>query len=230
MQDFFHILIFYCRLAQQQETARKMSRQTPISVPTSKIPPQPQKPADLTSSLLQSNLTQLSKPQCNFNSNSMATNSSINYQINSLGNSNKFGMSIGNMGVNAMGGPIGNGINSPMGSAINTPIGSAIHSPMGKTINSPIGNTLNNSIGNNTIGSPMGNSNSSMTYGFQNQLALPSSGWNNAPNGNFNNKWANQANVLQDWSAFESLLPNSNENQNNNSKKINNNEMMDLLG
>ncbi|CAB3254404.1 unnamed protein product [Arctia plantaginis] len=69
---------------------------------------------------------------------------------------------------------------------------------------------------------------------FDNQLALTSNAWTASP-GNFNNKWANnqtsQSNVKQDWSAFESLLPtaNSNQNTNNNVKKLTDNEMMDLL-
>lgn len=64
--------------------------------------------------------------------------------------------------------------------------------------------------------------------GFDTQLALPSTAWNN-PQSNFNNKWTNNQtqNVKQDWSAFESLLPSQ---QNNDKvKKLNDNEMMDLL-
>lgn len=55
-----------------------------------------------------------------------------------------------------------------------------------------------------------------------------------ATTGNFNNKWANNQSqtVKQDWSAFESLLPNQNGNQENSNttKKLSNNDMMDLLG
>lgn len=64
-------------------------------------------------------------------------------------------------------------------------------------------------------------------------LLASNAGWTTT--GNYDNKWAssqnNQSNMKQDWSAFESLLPNQNKetgNSNNNVKK-NDNEMMDLL-
>lgn len=71
------------------------------------------------------------------------------------------------------------------------------------------------------------------SIGFDSQLALPSTAWNtNSTNANFNNKWANKQNnqtaIKQDWSAFESLLPNQNNNTNE-VKKLSDNEMMDLL-
>lgn len=187
-----------------------MSRQAATSMPMAKVipPPQPPKAVDLTSSLLQSNLTQLSKPQSSLNTNLPPNSNSMTYQMST--NNFMSASPIGKMGaLNTMGSQIGN----------------TLSSPTGNTMNSPVGNTIG-AMGN--LNSPM----SSMTYGFQNQLALPpGTGWNNtAPNGNFNNKWANQTNIKQDWSAFESLLPNSNENKSNNDKKFSNNEMMDLLG
>ncbi|XP_022124599.2 SCY1-like protein 2 [Pieris rapae] len=234
------------RLAQQQETQRKMSRKTP-TMPMAKVVPPPQLPkaVDLTSSLLQSNLTQLSKPQSSLNPNLTHNNNSMNYQMstnNFMSSSpiGKVGNTIGNPVRSPVGdtitSPIGNTLNSSIGHTMNSPIGNTMNSPIGNAMNSPIGNTMNSPIGNtinspvsNTIGA-MGNLNSpmsSMTYGFQNHLALTSSP---PPNGNFNNKWTNQTNIKQDWSAFESLLPNSNENKNSNEKKFSNNEMMDLLG
>lgn len=66
--------------------------------------------------------------------------------------------------------------------------------------------------------------------GFDNQTQV---NWTSASAANFNNKWANNQNQgnKQDWSAFESLLPTANNNQtgDNNSKKLTDNEMMDLL-
>lgn len=78
---------------------------------------------------------------------------------------------------------------------------------------------------------------------FDNQLALPpNTGWSgptgnlSSPSANFNNKWANnqnnQTSMKQDWSAFESLLPNQSQNSTNNNntvKKLSKSEMMDLL-
>lgn len=60
--------------------------------------------------------------------------------------------------------------------------------------------------------------------------AAPGAGWPATPNSNFNNKWVNNqnphTNTRQDWSAFESLLPDQ---STNNNKKMADNEMMDLL-
>ncbi|XP_022827750.1 SCY1-like protein 2 [Spodoptera litura] len=91
----------------------------------------------------------------------------------------------------------------------------------------------------NTHFSTTGMTNSN--FGFQNQFnafdnqpALPTN-WNAPSSGNFNNKWANNQNQAQakkqDWSAFESLLPTPNNNtpSNSNTKKLSDNEMMDLL-
>ncbi|XP_026748756.1 SCY1-like protein 2 [Galleria mellonella] len=158
------------RLAQQQETVRKFSQQPPptaISAP----PRQQPKPVDLTSSLLQSNLNQLTTKS---------------YPNTSTPN------------------PI-----------------------------SPQGPNYNISMTSNQM--PFGYQNN-MPTGFNSQLALPpTTGWSPA-SGNFNNKWANnqnQGNMKQDWSAFESLLPNQSQNNNqttnNNVKKLSDSEMMDLL-
>ncbi|XP_045499211.1 SCY1-like protein 2 isoform X3 [Colias croceus] len=203
------------RLAQQQETARKFSRQPPptaITTPKPIPPPQPQT-IDLTSSLLQSNLTQLVKPIPSQNNNSM-----------------------GHMGGTLMGNTSPNNNSFPMGrNPINLMGNTGNSNTMGSNLgNNQIGNTMgsgmiNNQIGNSNLG------NNSMGYAFQSQLALPpSTGWNNnTPSGNFNNKWAGNQSMKQDWSAFESLLPSqtqNNSNSNNNPKKLSNSEMMDLLG
>ncbi|XP_047531256.1 SCY1-like protein 2 [Vanessa atalanta] len=172
------------RIAQQQESARKFSRQHPphvIPAPVIVPPPQLSKPVDLTSSLLQSNLNQLTtrplQPASSISQPTpIVTQTVPNYNLN-------------------------------------------------------VGNTSAN----------LGYQNSSIP--FDNQLALPpSTGWTQPmgnfsnPSGNFNNKWANNQNnqnsMKQDWSAFESLLPNQNQNSTNNNnpvKKLNTSEMMDLL-
>lgn len=76
----------------------------------------------------------------------------------------------------------------------------------------------------------------SMGFGAQNAPIGFDNNLMNVNSGNFDNKWANnennQSKMKQDWSAFESLLPNQskgNENSNNNVKKLSDNEMMDLL-
>ncbi|XP_045499210.1 SCY1-like protein 2 isoform X2 [Colias croceus] len=211
------------RLAQQQETARKFSRQPPptaITTPKPIPPPQPQT-IDLTSSLLQSNLTQLVKPIPSQNNNSMGHMGGT-LMGNTSPNNNSFPM-----GRN----PINNQIGNTMGSGM-------INNQIGNTMgNNSIGNTLGSNMSNNSISNTMGSNlgNNSMGYAFQSQLALPpSTGWNNnTPSGNFNNKWAGNQSMKQDWSAFESLLPSqtqNNSNSNNNPKKLSNSEMMDLLG
>lgn len=65
---------------------------------------------------------------------------------------------------------------------------------------------------------------------------LQSNQWENS-NSSMNNKWMKQSNqsqnIRQDWSAFESLLPDQSQGNgngnNNNVKKLNTNEMMDFL-
>ncbi|XP_045499209.1 SCY1-like protein 2 isoform X1 [Colias croceus] len=228
------------RLAQQQETARKFSRQPPptaITTPKPIPPPQPQT-IDLTSSLLQSNLTQLVKPIPSQNNNSMGHMGGT-LMGNTSPNNNSFPMGrnpinlMGNTGnSNTMGSNLGNNqIGNTMGSGM-------INNQIGNTMgNNSIGNTLGSNMSNNSISNTMGSNlgNNSMGYAFQSQLALPpSTGWNNnTPSGNFNNKWAGNQSMKQDWSAFESLLPSqtqNNSNSNNNPKKLSNSEMMDLLG
>nr|CAY54151.1 unnamed protein product [Heliconius melpomene] len=74
------------RIAQQQETARKFSKQSPNVIPTPSIipPPQTPKPVDLTSSLLQTNLNQLTtKYQPNQSTKPQSINQSVpNYNLN----------------------------------------------------------------------------------------------------------------------------------------------------
>lgn len=60
--------------------------------------------------------------------------------------------------------------------------------------------------------------------------------WDNSNNSYLNNKWmkqssSNSLNTRQDWSAFESLLPEQSQGNGNNNdvKKLNSNEMMDFL-
>ncbi|KAJ0183085.1 hypothetical protein K1T71_001061 [Dendrolimus kikuchii] len=154
------------RIAQQQETVRRFSHQPPAPLPA---PPKTvPKSVDLTTSLLQSNLNQLTtnKP--------IQATPSVTPNYNNLGS---FSTNLGNMG-----------------------------------------NFVYQSQGNNLQGT-----------GFDTQLALPSTAWN-TPQSNFNNKWTNNQtqNVKQDWSAFESLLPNQQMN-NDKVKNLNDNEMMDLL-
>ncbi|XP_049872710.1 SCY1-like protein 2 [Pectinophora gossypiella] len=163
------------RLAQQQETVRKFAQQKPLNPPPAPVT-QPAKPTDLTSTLLQTNLNQLSSKSFLAPSNShpghtMAPRHSIPVMPNNAQNYNFQSFQIP--------------------SSIGLPDGSHL------------------------------------------QSNVTSNQWN-ANSGNFNNKWANNqshpANVKQDWSAFESLLPNQKtENANNNVKKLNDNEMMDLL-
>lgn len=172
-----YIEYFSFRIAQQQETARKFSRQPPPKIiPTPIVPPpQPSKPVDLTSSLLQSNLNQLTTKTTQPVTQPTKLNQTVpNYSLN-MGNTASYGY------PNAM--------------------------------------------------------------PFDNQLALPpNTGWSgptgnlSSSNANFNNKWANnqnnQSSMKQDWSAFESLLPNqsqSSTNNNNTVKKLSKSEMMDLL-
>ncbi|XP_068633859.1 SCY1-like protein 2 [Battus philenor] len=171
------------RLAQQQDTVRKYTRHPP---PTAIPAPQalPTKPVDLTSSLLQSNLSQLSQKPF-----PLMTNSHNATQ-------NTFGMSL----------------SSPNYSSSNF---------------MPTSTSMNPAYSHHASG-------------FDNQLALPAAtGWT-APtptptptNANFNNKWANNQNkqtiMKQDWSAFESLLPTQNQNNNNSIKKEESSEMVDLL-
>lgn len=168
---------FSFRIAQQQENARKFSRQPPPKIiPTPIVPPpQPSKPVDLTSSLLQSNLNQLTTKTTQPIPQPTKLNQTVpNYSLN-------------------------------------------------------MGNTASYGYPN--------------TMPFDNQLALPpNTGWSgptgnlSSSSANFNNKWANnqnnQTSMKQDWSAFESLLPNqsqSSTNNNNTVKKLSKSEMMDLL-
>ncbi|XP_028027574.1 SCY1-like protein 2 [Bombyx mandarina] len=154
------------RIAQAQESVRQFANQhqpAPIRAPPKSSPP---KPLDLTSSLLQSNLTQLSTQQ----SRPAATPGSHfapNYH--------------------------------------SSMISTMAHSTL----------VLNHAQG-------MG--------GAPGTGAPPGAGWPATPNSNFNNKWVNNqnphTNTRQDWSAFESLLPDQ---STNNNKKMADNEMMDLL-
>lgn len=163
------------RIAQQQETVRKFTQQPPKTILPA--PPKPiHKPTDLTNTLLQSNLNQLSKP----------LSQTFSHQTTSISN------------------PV-------------IPASNNHYSAPGVTNSSNLGYQ-------------------NQYRGFDTQLALPSSTWSGPTQpGNFNNKWANnqtpQTNMKQDWSAFESLLPTANNNQtsNNNTKKLTDNEMMDLL-
>ncbi|VVC87087.1 unnamed protein product, partial [Leptidea sinapis] len=89
------------RLANQQDAARKLSRQT---MPTPKVvsPPQQTKPIDLTSSLLQSNLNQLSNAETpHKNYNLPMGNSTI--QMSSPMGPNKNQMDLSLLGTNQMG-------------------------------------------------------------------------------------------------------------------------------
>ncbi|CAG9562341.1 unnamed protein product [Danaus chrysippus] len=81
------------RIAQHQETSRKFNRQTPSAIPTPSIVPlpQPPKPVDLTNTLLQSNLNQLTTKQFQVTNNtnslanmtsSAANTSTPNYNLN----------------------------------------------------------------------------------------------------------------------------------------------------
>lgn len=64
---------------------------------------------------------------------------------------------------------------------------------------------------------------------------LQNNQWENSNNSHLNNKWMKQSNqthnTRQDWSAFESLLPEESQGTGNNNdvKKLNSNEMMDFL-
>ncbi|XP_041980079.1 SCY1-like protein 2 [Aricia agestis] len=205
------------RIAQQQETAKKMSRQSgSVLAPVLSPPPQAPKPVDLTSSLLQSNLTQLSlKPTQNIPPNT-GQNLSMNNPLNT-------GQNLGFMSPNTGQGFTNNtGINNSFGSPMALPPSmgwkSSTNSYASSNFSSP-------NFGN--AGSFNGQNVSTSSY------ISPTSSLNNTT-GNFNNKWANnqnkQTNVKQDWSAFESLLPTSNNNSNDNSKKNDNtNESVDLL-
>lgn len=186
--DALFSLVF--RIAQQQESARKLSqhpRPTAIPAPPKTIA----KTTDLTSSLLQSNLSALShKPNTNASPNVMTpyTNMTPNMSYNpTMTNQNS-----------------------------NTTYNSAAANNMAYNSNLNLG--YQSSVQNTS--KPFDNPTSVTTWS--------NSGNTNASN--FNNKWTtNQtnSNVKQDWSAFESLLP-SNSN-NNEKKKVNENEMMDLL-
>ncbi|XP_023936114.1 SCY1-like protein 2 [Bicyclus anynana] len=195
------------RIAQQQETARKFSRQPPpkaITTPSIQPPPQP-KPVDLTSSLLQTNLSQLTtKTQPMANNTQPTTKPMPNYSLN-LGNSPAYQSPM----------PFDNQLALPPNTGWNSP-SSNFTSPSGN-FTSPSGNFT----------SPSGNFTSS-----SGNFTSPSGNFT-SPSGNFNNKWANnqnQTNIKQDWSAFESLLPTQGQSNNNNEiKKLSDSEMMDLL-
>ncbi|XP_063534829.1 SCY1-like protein 2 [Cydia strobilella] len=181
------------RIAQQQKVAQKMNHQ-PLPTPTPISKPPPSRPVDLTSSLLHSNLNQLSnKP--------LQNTPNYNPILQSPGTTPQYQQF--------------NQIQSP--------------STQFNQIQSP-SSQLNQSTGfSPSLQSPQYNI--QPNYQLQNQNQ-PFTGQNwppGAPSGNFDNKWANNQNnqtkMKQDWSAFESLLPTS---ENGNVKKSDN-EMMDLL-
>ncbi|XP_063891505.1 SCY1-like protein 2 [Helicoverpa armigera] len=167
------------RIALQQESVRKFSNQpVPKAIPAPKK--STYKPVDLTTSLLQSNLNQLSKPIPGSASAMSHPTSNASTNLQQMSN--------------------------------------MIYSTPGLSQNSSKYVTPN------------------QFTGFDNKPAVPSSNWSSTSSANFNNKWANnqsQANnkTKQDWSAFESLLPtgDSSTSNNNNVKKLTDNEMMDLL-
>ncbi|CAK1541904.1 unnamed protein product [Leptosia nina] len=207
------------RLAQQQDSVRK-AQSTTLSTPQVVPLRQPPKAIDLTSSLLQSNLNQLSNTQSNMGK-TMNNSGSMN---NALGHSFQLNNTPGNSTMSSpstLGGSI---IGSSKTGVMNNSLGSMI---------SPFSAPVSNAV------APMGSAsaltglcldNNSRGSAYPNQIPSTAS-WSSSPSGNFNNKWtASQTSSKQDWSAFESLLPNSNEASNSNVKKPNNNEMMDLLG
>ncbi|KAG7298869.1 hypothetical protein JYU34_017324 [Plutella xylostella] len=194
------------RIAQQQETVKKLTHQPPPTLLTRNQQTPKQKPVDLTSSLLQSNLSQLSStprsifPQQNVTSPVMSPmgmqNSSMGMQNSSMGMQNSsMGMQNSSMTMQ----------NSSMSSSSNSSMGSLM------------------SMSNN------------QSYQSVPAIDMGNNSWSQN-GGNFNNKWTsnqNQANTKQDWSAFESLLPSqaqNNSQNNNNVKKLSPTDMMDLLG
>ncbi|XP_034829277.1 SCY1-like protein 2 [Maniola hyperantus] len=197
------------RIAHQQETARKLSRQPPPkAIPTPSIQPPPQpKPVDLTNSLFQTNLSQLTtKTYPTANVTQSTSKPMPNYNLN-LGNSPAYQSPM----------PFENQLALPANTGWTSPQTGNFSSPSGN-FTSPTGN-FSSPSGNFT--SPTGN------------FTSPTGNFTD-PSGNFNNKWANnqtkQTKMKQDWSAFESLLPTQGQSNNNNDvKKPNDSEMMDLL-
>ncbi|CAG9132618.1 unnamed protein product [Plutella xylostella] len=194
------------RIAQQQETVKKLTHQPPPTLLTRNQQTPKQKPVDLTSTLLQSNLSQLSStprsifPQQNVTSPVM---SPMGMQNSSMGMHNSsMGLQNSSMGMQ----------NSSM---------TMQNSSMSSSSNSSMGSLM--SMGNN------------QSYQSVPAIDMGNNSWSQN-GGNFNNKWTsnqNQANTKQDWSAFESLLPSQTQNNsqnNNNVKKLSPTDMMDLLG
>ncbi|KAI8421432.1 hypothetical protein MSG28_009499, partial [Choristoneura fumiferana] len=193
------------KLAQQQEVAQRINRQPPpTAIPAPQKTTRP--PLDLTSSLLQSNLSALTTQKPQYNINTAQYN-----QNTSLYNQNTTTTPLYNQNTTT------------------TPVYNQ------NTTTTPVYNqNTTTPLYNHNVTTPQYNSNttpqSQPNYGFnQNspfgQLALPSStSWTSPTSGNFNNKWANNQNnqttMKQDWSAFESLLPTAtNNNENGNTKK-----------
>lgn len=175
INNIFNV-ISHCRIANQQETAQLYSQQQNLHSPkgVSASGPAANKPVDLTRTLLQSNLNQLT------------TTNPLNPNIRP-----GHASSVQNVNVNP---PVPNSTNSFQSTNFYRPFGTENANPL-----------------------------------------LQSNQWENSSNSQLNNKWMKQSshtpNTRQDWSAFESLLPEGSQGNGNNNdvKKLNSNEMMDFL-
>ncbi|KOB65263.1 SCY1-like protein 2, partial [Operophtera brumata] len=224
------------RIAQQQESARKLSHQprpTAILAP----PKTMSKPTDLTSSLLQSNLSALSQKSnttsAGTSQNVMSpysniTSPNMSYNASAMSNQNA------NMTYNAPGMTNQSANLSYNPSSMTNQSANLSYNAPGMTNQSA--NLSYNASSMTNQNSMNYNASTNTSFGYQsqaqnapmpfdNQLALPPTTWSNSGNtnaSNFNNKWTtNQtnSNLKQDWSAFESLLPSqSNTNNNGNTK------------
>ncbi|GBP52088.1 SCY1-like protein 2 [Eumeta japonica] len=176
------------RIAQQQETAQRLTQQPPTNMISANIQLQKtqQKPVNLTRTLMQYNLNQLTSTRApNYTNISVFPTSSSGEVTSSMQNKTPY---------------------------------TSFYS-------------------NSTSTQHILTQNNAMSISSQPALQF-NTGWgnnNSTVTGSLNNKWATspQNTLKQDWSAFESLLPdqrdNKNNKNNNSNKSMNNGDMMDLL-